>query len=1376
MKALIIKIIVCFLILGTSSNLFSQEIQFNANFTSDTVLFPFEHIDIMSSMTIEGEVHLHHDTSLVRVILEDTSGVQYMILEAYPLICTESSFSFTKHCDETCFLDQASPYSLIIQIIDGSLNLKSLYYDTESKENSVEERYKAKRVMDAEKIETMNQKIPLLGMNWWAGDNSIVASYFDEKRNLFGDKYNVVGFDYYAGGIFEFLGHRGYPKVNPNLVRQFDWRTRHGANDPASKYWDSDSQKTGWLTEAKMQGWLCKSCWAFSSVGAVEAVANLFTTYHIDYDLSEQDLLSCSKAGDCTDGGNDDTALCYIKYHGIATEDCFPYYALDYESLPCTTNLKCPDPDPIVSIDDTTAYHYDHNNFKEDSLRVKLIQKGPLSFNYESSETIYHSAVLSGFEFKPQDSTIIWIIKDSKGTTWGDKGFGKIQLDRFQRVMAIDLPVLENQEALTITWRDEDEDGYCFWGIGEKPENCNCPDEEDCDDSNPLLGGYDENFNCTCLLEYVSTMEHISQNTSWNDTINIDHPIMIDSGACLTITSLVRLTPQVKITVNRGGKLILDGGKLTNACPGLWEGIDVLGSNTCQYFSQYFGVLSVINGGIIENARVAVSNYCKQCLDPLSHSGGIINASGGIFRNNQVAFEFYPFRNIYQGVERPYLGSFKRCQFIYDEYLQDYSDFRYFIKLNQVNGITITGCDFIADTLSVNPAFEKTLKYRSGIYSIGSQFFVDEACIDQSVPCAEFIPSSFIGLNYGIYALGIEGIETASIKNCKFELNNTGIYMSVMDHVSITQDTFDIINCPFNSKDTLCGLYLDNCSAYQIEENVFHGNVDPSNPWQGTVKKIGLTINNSGIHNNEIYNNFYDSLSVGILTLDQNRSNNGKTGLQILCNDFSKCRYDISVDKTEFAGSNMGIREYQGSSGSERSSPANNTFSWISEQCSDYFNNCEGIIYWHLDSTITAYHVQPIDFNSNVNPQHDLTNLWTYYKNECCPSHIDTLGGEELISTLKMNMFNAQQQYDSLKIILSVLVDGGSTEDLIFTIQTSTPEEAISLYDELLMKSPYLSDTSMVEAINKENVLSASLITNILTENPQSAKSDTVLYTLDERSDMLSEEQRSEIDEGWFLIGAKELLESEIALASSTRSREFDKLIRYFKNDTTSLSAYDSIITYLTNDNNLESKYLLALEYLKNADSNSAINVSVNIPLTFALSASQVQHHQDFEEYLDLRITLLAEGKSLLEADSLEKIQIRSLFNSTEGGLKMKLKNILSEIDNYYYNEPFILPETGQKQIEHKPKFPNKPIHSDSFKLYPNPASDLCIIEYSTSSQNSDASIQIIDIQGRKIKHLKLNKSSDFVLLRLNDVSSGVYLIQLVENGVITSTQKLIRN
>jgi hypothetical protein len=125
--------------------LFSQELEIDYVFTHDTVIDPFENMEPVSEMTLEGEVTLNNDTSLVRVILQDEGGAQYMILESYPLISTGSTVSFNNHCDETCFLEQVNPNSIIIQIIDASLNLKSLYYSVKPKENAEQGRFEAKR-------------------------------------------------------------------------------------------------------------------------------------------------------------------------------------------------------------------------------------------------------------------------------------------------------------------------------------------------------------------------------------------------------------------------------------------------------------------------------------------------------------------------------------------------------------------------------------------------------------------------------------------------------------------------------------------------------------------------------------------------------------------------------------------------------------------------------------------------------------------------------------------------------------------------------------------------------------------------------------------------------------------------------------------------------------------------------------------------------------------------------------------------------------------------------------------------------------------------------------------------------------------------------
>ena len=80
MKTLIQKLCVFFLILASASNLFSQEIEIDLTFTGDSILYPFEDIETISEITMDGNVEFFSDTSLVRIVLEDDNGFQYMIL------------------------------------------------------------------------------------------------------------------------------------------------------------------------------------------------------------------------------------------------------------------------------------------------------------------------------------------------------------------------------------------------------------------------------------------------------------------------------------------------------------------------------------------------------------------------------------------------------------------------------------------------------------------------------------------------------------------------------------------------------------------------------------------------------------------------------------------------------------------------------------------------------------------------------------------------------------------------------------------------------------------------------------------------------------------------------------------------------------------------------------------------------------------------------------------------------------------------------------------------------------------------------------------------------------------------------------------------
>jgi hypothetical protein len=1365
--------------LNVSSNLFGQEIQINANFTSDTVLFPFEHIDIISSMKMEGNVYLHHDTSLVRVILKDKTGYQYMIMEAYPLINEDSVFTFPSHCDETCFLDQIHPYSIIIQIVDGTLNLKNLYYDTDHKDNAAEDRYKAKRDLDAAKILTMNRKINSYNMNWTSNDNGLVSKYYEQKRHIFSDGYNLLGFDYYKDGVFEFLGHSEYPKVDPDLVRHFDWRERHGANDPSSPYWDGDTLGTGWLTSVKDQGNL-STCWAFSANGLAEVIANLFANDKLDFDLSEQQLIACDD-GDC-DGGDAVGALLFMKTHNIVDEICFPY-----DSLDCTTdscNNICTQPGIRVKITDTIKIEQD--NF--DSIRRALIKHGPLNVDIKISlysGTNDHSANLIGYDFDFKDSTLIWKIKNSYGIDddWGVNGICTFKISSFiaNGVAGIKTPIKLDNSNLPVNCWDKDGDSLCFWGIGERPVNCPCYCDtiKDCDDNNKYIGKYDENFNCGCIIEMDTVDHHISVNTTWSDTTyHINYQVVIDSGACLIIRTKAEFAPEAGIQVKQGGKLILDSAYLTNVCPELWKGIEVLGSDTAQGFDQYFGKVTIRNNAVIEFAKIGIANYCTLCDSTSMQSGGLIYADSSIFRNNETDLYLAPFINRWLGNELPYFSSFEKCQFITTE--EFYPDFipKTHIELNGIRALTFYGCTFKNETHdSIYPFPIRGI----GILSFDANFTLLKYCNTPNiVPCNDLISCEFENLEYGIKALNSTSVKTLNIQEVVFKDNLVGISLSGIDYASVLSNDF---LCPtdstFEKYNRFCGgLFMEGCSGYHVENNFFHGILGS---FGSLSKGYGIGVKNSGADNNEIYNNDFFRVKTGIIAIGENRGRD-TSGLCLKCNEMSNNINDFIVvtDDGPRAGI-QGIHLFQGNPNDTISitAPAGNTFTDFGGTPANegkyynYLNDAEDIYYLH-HSEHETYLVFPADSNYTKETIELQNQYIQFEKSRACPSEI---GGGHLKSYLnpRQNINEADNHIALLKNQLNTKVDGGNTEELNFEVMTSFPDEGLEVRQELLGESPYLSDTVLKQAIYKEDVLPNAMIRDIMEANPQSAKKDDLLEALDDRYDPMPDYMMAQVLEGKNYFGAKELLEAEIQSWQQVRSKAKNELIRQFLLDTNIVNSIDSVIAFLETENDLKSKYDLSFAYWNKRDSANARLTINNIPFQYTLSDDQSTVHQLYNNYFEI---LRQMEDSSWRACELDSSSVQDLFSLMEDGyvdIAAHARGLLVKGGFLNYIETVNIPDYTKSSRPHYISEDNssKKPQQDLLRLFPNPAGDYVIAYYDVDSRFKYSVITINDMKGNLLRKYKVNSGINQIVLDLNNLPNGIYVVGLHANDQLLEIEKL---
>jgi hypothetical protein len=159
MKKFLLYLFIC----GISFSAKGQNINIaiNTDFTSSTEIFPFNNINHIFGINITGNIHLHSDTSLIRVILSDSSSKQYLITEAYPILFSDSSFSFRHLCDETCVLDKTIPNSIIIEVLNAEIYIDSIEIDTSYKSNIPYLKSAALNLRNSQKIDSINAHIQL---------------------------------------------------------------------------------------------------------------------------------------------------------------------------------------------------------------------------------------------------------------------------------------------------------------------------------------------------------------------------------------------------------------------------------------------------------------------------------------------------------------------------------------------------------------------------------------------------------------------------------------------------------------------------------------------------------------------------------------------------------------------------------------------------------------------------------------------------------------------------------------------------------------------------------------------------------------------------------------------------------------------------------------------------------------------------------------------------------------------------------------------------------------------------------------------------------------------------------------------------------------
>ncbi|KAL3744664.1 hypothetical protein ACJRO7_013865 [Eucalyptus globulus] len=202
---------------------------------------------------------------------------------------------------------------------------------------------------------------------------------------------------------------------------------------PETKDW----RKEGIVSPVKDQG-TCGSCWSFSATGALEAA------YHQKHgkgiSLSEQQLVDCATAFNnfkCA-GGLPSQAFEYIKYNGgLETEEAYPYTA---QNGTCKFSARRVAVQVVDSVNISMG--------AEDELKHAVAMVRPVSVAFQAQHDFQHyntgvytsdtcgstsmdvnHAVLA-VGYGVENGVPYWLIKNSWGEIWGDKGYAKVEMGK----------------------------------------------------------------------------------------------------------------------------------------------------------------------------------------------------------------------------------------------------------------------------------------------------------------------------------------------------------------------------------------------------------------------------------------------------------------------------------------------------------------------------------------------------------------------------------------------------------------------------------------------------------------------------------------------------------------------------------------------------------------------------------------------------------------------------------------------------------------------------------------------------------------------------------------------------------------------------------
>ncbi len=874
----------------------------------------------------------------------------------------------------------------------------------------------------------------------------------------------------------------------------------------------------------------------------------------------------------------------------------------------------------------------------------------------------------------------------------------------------------------------------------------------------------------------------ITQSAIWASAKIVNADIVIEPGKVLDVRCKVYMSPHAKIIVKPGAKLIVDGGWVTShsgGCNTFWQGIQVWGTTTQHQYGSpnptYQGLVVLKNGAVVEHALIGVQT---QNPDALGTAGGIVQVQGtlsqlgGTFLNCKKAVDFDAYQNFNPNNSaqlRSNRSYFNFCDFIVDDNYRGGNDFQAHVDLWKVDGLRFKGCNF----KNLQTTITESDQLGQGILSLDAQYTVSGACTTlqpccEPCPSANLIPSTFVGLDHGIDASITETDRSLIVTDCAFHDNVVGVLNRGTNSFQVLRSNFNgggrIVNLndvPDQDLGRHVAIFSTGGHGFRIEENHFERSVGATTPF------AGAWINNSKEYNDQVYKNSSVNCDPGYEGELQcfDPAHPTFIGLQMLCNTNSNPGgHDIEDikhqgDQDDY---NHSMRTVQGS----KWIPAGNTFTQqtVPLDESDFRNNTNWQLgYWYHES-----YEQPLDITGGwVGP-----NYSTHVNS--CPSNF-TNGhlhpfAPSVITAVKAQFNTSKLAYINTAYAYNALLDGGNTDQLITEVEESWPQDAWTLHDLLMAKSPYLSEEVLRTTVTK-NILPQAMLLEVLLANPEATKQrDFIRWLQYDAPYPLPQYMVDLIVGSWDQHTFRADLEDNMGQQHVDMTFAANLLIGECKSDTIGQNT-DSLLVYWQRVPSLGARYSEALTRMQRGEYTQATALMTGLENGYRLNAAQQTERNNTLGLIAALAAAHNAGHDLMHLTAAERTAITLVAERGCDRPSLWAQNLLC----YRYGQcyPLCTGEATSKKAVHGP---DRAVVQTAalLSIYPNPATSYTTLAYHVDKLGNGPAIVVRNVDGRELKRFVLNTAIGQVLLDTRDYVPGTYSVELLNDGSRIDTKRLV--